>query len=189
MVENADPSSSSAANARLGGQQGALKALDVSEIETPSGTRSRVVHPRGQKVVPLYQRTFVRPGRLLAPPVPPARHVLMALTGGAIIFFIAGGRFDEMLERVRGRPVSTEDPQPAGVVFQTVLGWGTLLTILVFMADTGVAAPLAVGFSWLIFLMIVMAYGEEAGKRIVDLLGGPDEPTPIGGGGSRPLLQ
>lgn len=179
MVENADPGSTSAANARLGAQQGALKALDISE-DTPSGARNpRVVHPRGgqTKVVPLYQRTFVRPGRLLAPPVPAARHVLLAMTGGAIIFFVAGGRFDKMLRRVRGLPEEETTQEVAGAVFQTVMGWGTMLAILIFMADTGVMAPLAIGFSWLIFFMIVLTYGEEAGRRMGELLNITDPNT------------
>lgn len=182
MAENADPSSAAAQNARLGGQQGGLKAVDISEADTPS--RSAARRPSAQqKVVPLYQRTFVRPGRLLAPPVPAARHVLLAMSGGALIFFIAGGRFDEMLDRVRGRPVvKGEGPEPAGVVFQTILGWGIMLTILIFMADTGVAAPLAIGFSWLIFLMILMSYGEEAAKNITGLLGVQETSGGAGGG-------
>lgn len=168
--------SSAELNARAGAQEGANKALDMADdgaTKQPSrsGANPRVVHPRGRtQPVPLYQRTFARPGRLFAPPVPAARHVMLAMTGGAIIFFIAGGRFDKLLAQVRGQEVN-EEPSAPGEVFRTVLGWGVMLSILVFMADTGVMAPLAIGFSWLIFWMILLTYGQTAAQNILGLFG------------------
>lgn len=168
--------SSASRNARAGAQEGALKAIDISEAEVPASRRSTV--QRGQpKVVPLYQRTYVRPGRMFAPPVPPARHVLMAMTGGALVFFVAGGRFEEVLKRARGLPI--DDQETLGGPFRTLLGWGVMITILVFMADTGVLAPLAISFSWLIFLMILMLYGQRAAERIGGLFGSVEEEPPI----------
>lgn len=165
MVESAEQ------NARLGAQLGANKALDTNDPDAAgSGARRAVRRPSAQQPVPLYQRTFARPGRLFAPPVPAARHVLLAMSGGALVFFIAGGRFDTMLDKMRGKSVQEAQEAAVGEVFQTVMGWGVLLSILVFMADTGVMAPLAIGFSWLIFLMILIIYGAEAAQRISSLL-------------------
>lgn len=159
--------SSATRNARAGAQEGALKAIDITEAEVPAKpAASRTVNTRG-KVVPLYERTYVRPGKMFAPPVPAARHVLLAMTGGALVFFVAGGRFEEVLRRARGLPPGDEEELKNP--FRTLLGWGVMVTILIFMADTGVLAPLAVGFSWLIFLMILMLYGQAAAEKIIAL--------------------
>lgn len=162
-------------NARLGGQMGALKAVDISENDRPSGAQSRSPSATRTKVVPLYQRTYVRPGRLLAPPVPAVRHVMLSITGAAVIFFVAGGRFGDVINRVRGQPKEAEAPEIVGEVFTTLVGWGALLFILVFMADTGVMAPLAIGFSWLIFFMVLLEFGAKASENVLNLMGGNKE--------------
>lgn len=169
----AETDSSAARNARAGAQEGALKAIDITEAEVPAKpAATRTVNTRG-KVVPLYERTYVRPGKLLAPPVPAARHVLLAMTGGALVFFVAGGRFEEVLRRARGLPPGDEEELKNP--FRTILGWGAMITILIFMADTGVLAPLAIGFSWLIFLMIMILYGETAVDKFIGLFDTEEE--------------
>lgn len=177
----AEVESAASRNARAGAQEGALKGVDIAEAMGEGGasdgtiSRTRGGVTRTTKVVPLYQRTFVRPGKLLAPPIPAARHVMLAMTGGAVIFFIAGGRFEELLERVRGQ---TSDKQAQAdatneEAFKTLMGWGVMLTILIFMADTGTLAPLAIGFSWLIFLSILLMYGERAANNVLSMMGQP----------------
>lgn len=99
---------------------------------------------------------------------PASKHVLLALTGGAVVMLAAGGKFTDLTARLRGQPVQqsvTFDPN-------TLAGWAVLLGMLVFVADIPATAPLAVGFAWLIFMTIMMLYGPEAAKNLVALMGG-----------------
>ncbi len=97
----------------------------------------------------------------------PTKHVLLALTGGAVIFIVAGGRIANLRAKMRGEPPpETTDFEPGVLV-----GWATLLVILVFMSDISTTAPLAVGFAWLIFLMIAMGFGPEAAANILAMMG------------------
>ena len=98
----------------------------------------------------------------------PTKHVLLALTGGAVIFIVAGGRIAKLRAQITGESVPETTDFEAG----TLVGWATLLVILVFVSDISTTAPLAVGFAWLIFLMIAMGFGVEAARNILAMMGG-----------------
>lgn len=105
----------------------------------------------------------------------PSRHVLLALTGGAVVFLVAGGNITALSAKVQGKPT---DAQVGGFMVGTIAGWAGLLLILGFASDIPPVAPLAVGFAWLIFLSIMLMFGEKAAANAASLLGLQNKPTP-----------
>ena len=101
----------------------------------------------------------------------PTRHVLTAMTGSVIIFLVAGGRAAQLQAKIKGEP----DPGDEVAAFEagTWVGWGVLLLIFIFITSIEAVAGLAVGFAWLIFLTIILLYGEKASKNVLGMLNQP----------------
>lgn len=103
----------------------------------------------------------------------PTKHVLLALTGGAVVLLTAGGNIESLSALSAKKPTDAEK----GAVFaHTIAGWAALLLILGFASDIEPIAPLAVGFSWLIFLTVMLIFGERAATNALTLIG--RKPTP-----------
>ncbi len=71
----------------------------------------------------------------------------------------------------------TTAPPPADTsgalqVGRSLLGWGVIFLVLIGMADFDSTAPLATSFAWLIFLSVLLRYGQQAFGNISSLVGG-----------------
>lgn len=108
----------------------------------------------------------------------PTKHVLLALTGGAMVFLVAGGNISALSAKVQGKPT---DAQVGGFMVGTVAGWAGLLLILGFASDIDPVAPLAVGFAWLIFLSILLLFGQKAAQNALSLFGTQKSAPPVPG--------
>lgn len=94
------------------------------------------------------------------------RQVLLAMTVAFLVFVAAGGKVEKVIAKARGEKEPASDKAfTAGTIF----AWGFLLIALMVMADLNATSDLAVAFSYLILLSVMLQFGPEAFTNIQKL--------------------